>query len=91
MGVIRDIVSNSEKPLACPFCGSEPRVSVSDGPLPCADVICQTLDCPASNITSFGAILLEVDEAIKKWNTRTPSSFQVDRECRREIEGRKDG
>lgn len=91
----------------CPFCGGDPSTFTKGGDerVGYVDTYKISCDCGACiskiddrgptgwafNMTHGLKGRAAKEKAIEAWNTRAPSGFQVDRECRREIEGRKDG
>lgn len=71
----------------CPFCGA--AAELKKGVAAFEDWEVQCTGCGISGL-NFGSIEQDDDAmfwAADSWNTRAPSGFQVDRECRREIEG----
>lgn len=61
------IIDAAIKPLPCPFCGEEPSVSAHGFAI---FVQCDTVDCPASSVSTFGALDQPGDEVIARWNRR---------------------
>lgn len=72
----------------CPFCGAQ--MIERNGLIVHEDGLDRESACILSG-WGFPVIHTRwgTDER-KRWNTRAPSSFEIDRQCRREIEGRQD-
>ena len=72
----------------CPFCG----VGLVGGERDNSDNAGEFFYYhPESDCFAYWAGVGVWPHNLDAWNTRAPSSFEIDRQCRREIEGRQDG
>lgn len=67
MGLADEIAARAIAPLPCPFCGEPPTIKDWNG---ICNVTCDTVNCPASPVSTGDKCTWPLDVRISHWNRR---------------------